>query len=253
MNINFEGKTVLISGAAGSLGSQLVHDYCSSGVGTLILLDLDEKEEELINLKKQYGSQAKVFTYCIDLTSVEQIMQVVKQIEKDELSVDILINNAGINILSKVVETSELIWDKIIDLNLKGSFFLTKAIGESSLVENKGNVIFVSSQHGVVGNQMRAAYCSSKSALVGLVHALTAEWSTYGVRVNSIAPTFILNNKNEEFLLGPREKRNYLNKIPLHRYAVPEDVSNAILFLTSDKASMITGHNLLVDGGYTSI
>lgn len=253
MNIQFEGKTILISGAAGSLGTQLVQDYCESGASALILIDLEEKDEELKKIANSYGSNTKIYTYCVDLTSVEQIEKVVVAIGKDQLSIDILVNNAGINILSKATETTELIWDKVLGLNLKGSFFLTKLVGESSLIENKGNVVFVSSQHGVVGNQMRTAYCSSKTALIGLVHALTAEWSAYDVRVNAVAPTFILNSKNEEYLLGPREKRNYLNKIPLYRYAVPEDVSNAILFLTSDKASMITGHNLVVDGGYTSI
>ena len=138
-------------------------------------------------------------------------------------------------------------------MNLKGSFFLTKLIGQASLIDRKGNVVFISSQHGVVGNVMRTAYCSSKAGILGLVRALTADWSVFDVRVNAVSPTYIMHKDNEDFLMSPREKRNMLNKIPLHKYASVSDISSAVLFISSDKASMITGHNLIVDGGYTCL
>lgn len=253
MNITFEGKTILITGATGSLGKQLVHDYYESGASVLVLLDVNEKLEDLKELESEYGNERKVFIFCADFTHIDEVQKVVTEMEENNISVDVLVNNAGINILSKTNDMDESMWDQVLDINLKGSFFLTKLVGHSSLIANKGNVLFISSQHGVVGNVMRSAYCASKSALLGVMRALTAEWSAFDVRVNSISPTFILNEKNQEYLLGAREKRNYLNRIPLHKYAVPSDISSAILFITSDKAAMITGHNLIVDGGYTSI
>lgn len=253
MDINFLGKTILITGATGNLGTQLVEDYYLSGASTLILFDVAKKEKELQQLASKYSNKINVRWFCVDNTKVDEIKTAVEKLKKENLSVDILVNNAGINILSKTNDLDESIWDQVIDINLKGSFFLTKLIGHSSLIENKGNVVFISSQHGVVGNNMRTAYCSSKAGLLGLVRALTAEWSVYGVRINAVSPTFILNKSNEAYLMGAREKKQYLNKIPLYKYATVSDVSNAVLFLTSDKASMITGHNLIVDGGYTSV
>ncbi|MCR4944079.1 MAG: SDR family oxidoreductase [Clostridium sp.] len=253
MEISFEGKNVLISGAAGHLGSQLVKAYCEAKASLLVLLDLTDKKRELEELKNQYKDIVDIRTYTADFRNIEDIKKVVAEINKDNIVIDILVNNAGINIIKKANEIDEEIWDRVVDTNLKGSFFLTKEIGYNSLINQKGNVIFIASQHGVVGNVMRTPYCSSKSGILGLVRALTAEWSAHGVRVNAVSPTFILYEDNKDFLMNPREKRNMLNKIPLHKYADAEDVSNAVLFISSDKASMITGHNLVVDGGYTCL
>lgn len=253
MDIRFDEKGILISGAAGHLGRQLVKDYCSSGAKTLVLLDTLEHKNDLLELKEEYSANAKVYVYTADFRNVEEIVQVVEDIEKKGIIIDVLINNAGINILKKPGELTEDVWDYVLDVNLKGSFFLTKEVGRMSLINRKGNVIFISSQHGVVGNTMRSAYCSSKTGILGLMRALTADWSVFGVRVNAISPTFIINEANEGFLMNPREKRNMLNKIPLHKYATVSDISNAVLFLSSEKAGMITGHNLVVDGGYTCV
>ena len=253
MDITFEGKNILISGAAGFVGSQLVKDYSESDAELLLILDTPDRENELKELKKKYEGKTKIKTYTADLRKVEEIKNVADKISNEGIGVDILVNNAGVNILKKVEEMDEETWDLVVNLNLKGSFFLTKEIGTRSLVERKGNIIFISSQHGVVGNEMRASYCSSKSGILGLVRSLTADWSPYGVRVNAVSPTYILNKTNEKYLMGPRGKRNMLKKIPLYKYAETQDISNAVLFLSSDKASMITGHNLVVDGGYTSL
>ena len=100
---------------------------------------------------------------------------------------------------------------------------------------------------------MRAAYCTSKSALCGLVRALAADWSAFGVRVNAVSPTYIINDDNKETLMSAEFKRKLLHGIPLRRYAAPDDIANAVLFVSSSKASMITGQNIIVDGGYTAL
>lgn len=253
MEIDFKGKNILISGAGGHLGRELVKAYCESGASLLVLLDSPDKKEELEEVKNKYKDMTDIKTYISDFRDIDEIKKVVSDIHNDNIVIDVLINNAGINIMKKASEIDEEIWDYVIDVNLKGSFFLTKEIAYKSLIRQQGNIVFIASQHGVVGNVMRTPYCSSKSGILGLVKALTAEWSVYGVRVNAVSPTFILYKDNESFLMNPREKRNMLNKIPLHKYADAEDVSNAVLFISSDKSSMITGHNLIVDGGYTCL
>ena len=100
---------------------------------------------------------------------------------------------------------------------------------------------------------MRAAYCASKSAVCGLVRALAADWSAFDVRVNAVSPTYIINDDNETLLMSAEFKRKFLRDIPLRRYARPEDVADAVLFVSSHRASMITGQNILVDGGYTAL
>ncbi|MCX7842326.1 MAG: SDR family oxidoreductase [Clostridia bacterium] len=253
MDIRFEGKNILISGATGHLGIQLAEDYCNSGAHMLLLIDSPDREKQLKEMEKRFEGRVATKTYTADFRKLEDISRAVEDINGEGIMVDILVNNAGLNILRKTNEMDEEVWDMVLDVNLKGSFFLTKLIGQASLINRRGNVVFISSQHGVVGNIMRTAYCSSKTGIIGLVRALTADWSVFDVRINAVSPTYIMHKDNEEYLMSPREKRNMLNKIPLHRYASLNDVSNAVLFISSDRASMITGHNLVVDGGYTCL
>ena len=222
MELTFQTKTILITGAAGQLGHAVAQGYSASGAQRLLLLDKPEQraalEAQAQELEGRYPTCA-VHVYCADLVETEQIQSVTA----------------------------------LMDLNLKGSFFLTQQVARDSLLDRGGNVIFIASQHAVVGNHMRAAYCASKSGLLGLMRVLALEWAAFGVRVNAISPTYILNDKNRDVLNNANYKRKYLQRIPLKRYARPEDVANAILFLSSDQASMITGHNLMVDGGYTAV
>lgn len=251
MNITFENKCVLITGATGYLGKELVEKYANSGAKALVLVDHISKKQELDIIVSEYNSILKVEKYCVDICDISQVEGFVRQLVIKDIKIDILVNNAGINILKKALEMDEITWDILLNTNLKGSFFLTKMIAKSSLIAQEGNIIFVSSQHGVVGNVSRAAYCSSKTAIIGLVKALVAEWSKFGVRINAVSPTYILNKSNEDYLTSSSAKRNMLSKIPLNKYATVTDVANAVLFLTSENASMINGHNLIIDGGYT--
>ena len=256
MEISFRGKNVLITGASGYLGQALAYEYCRSEAETLLAFDAPERREELEAMAqrlRQDFSKTEVKTYYADLTCVQEICSAARQIREEQIGVDVLVNNAGVNVLQKAVEVTEDMWDYMADLNVKGGFFLTQQIARDSLLERKGNVVFISSQHGVVGNCMRAAYCASKSGILGLVRALVADWSAFEVRVNAVSPTYVINDGNRELLTSANYKRKYLQHIPLKRYARPEDVAEAVLFISSGCASMITGQNLVVDGGYTAV
>ncbi len=250
MNITFPGQNVLVTGAAGHLGREICRAYRQSGAESILLLDQPDRREELELLAAELGNS---YLFFADLTSVQEIEEAAGAIRQSKIPVDILVNNAGVNVLQKPSEVTEEMWDYVVDLNLKGAFFLTRRITNDSLMERKGNIVFISSQHGVVGNTQRAAYCSSKSGLLGLVRALTADWAPFGIRVNAVSPTYILNDANRDQLLSAAYKRSCLQHIPLKRYPEPADIAQAVLFLTSSCAAMITGHNLVVDGGYTAI
>ena len=160
----------------------------------------------------------------------------------------------AVSLLSQVnIERSNILGDKAYGANLKGIFFLTQAIANHSLIKKRGTIVNISSQHGIVGNDSRAHYCASKAGIIGLTKALASEWAKYKVRVNCVSPTFIITEKNSSYLNSPYSRQVNLNKIPLGEYALPEDVSNGIIFLISSNARMITGHNLVIDGGYTII
>lgn len=252
MELSFKNKYVLLSGAAGYVGVATALSFARANAECIYLLDLPEREDDLQELAAQCraeGCKAEILTG--DISQVPTCSSLVRQIQASGGTVDILANIAGRNAFVKALELTEDIWDFVVDANLKAAFFLTQQIGESFILQRQGVVLFVGSQHGVVGNIDRSHYCASKSGLLGLMRALTAEWSKFHVRVNTVSPTWILNDVNEDYLMDSIQKRSMLQKIPLHRYATAQDVANALLFLASDYASMITGQNLVIDGGYT--
>ena len=218
------GKTVVVVGACSSIGDALIPELLDK-YSSMVLTESPQNFESLVG---KYGEKPNV-----------------KLLEMDVL------NKSRINVLVSALETTEEIWDRIIDVNLKGFFFVSKVIAKNMILNGGGSILGIASQHAVVANVDRAAYCASKAGMIHLAKELALEWAKYGIRVNMVSPTMIFSEKNKEILDGNRAKKEYLIKIPLRKYAVPEDVSSAILFLNSDKASMITGQNLIVDGGWT--
>jgi 2-deoxy-D-gluconate 3-dehydrogenase len=141
----------------------------------------------------------------------------------------------------------------VLDVNLKGVFFCAQAVGREMIKRKSGKMINIASQNGVVGYYQRAAYCSSKAGVVNLTRVLAIEWSPYRVNVNAVAPTFVLTPLTEKLFANPSFSREVRRRIPLGRLGKPEDVAGAVVFLASPAADLITGHTLLVDGGWTAI
>jgi 2-deoxy-D-gluconate 3-dehydrogenase len=164
----------------------------------------------------------------------------------------ILVNNAGINLPRPALEVTEEEWDLVLDTNLKGLFFAAQAAGRRMVERRYGRIVNMASQMGFVGFYFRAAYCASKAGVVNLTRVLAVEWAPYGVTVNAVAPTFVETPMTRGMLEDPWFREEVLRRIPLGRLADPQDVVDAVRYLASDAAAMVTGHTLLVDGGWVA-
>lgn len=254
--MDFSQKYVVITGAAGKIGSNIAKQFAKRGAN-LILLDhpSTQKEIELTgSLSEKYG--VDIYSYFLDILNIPEIIECMNKLKKDISRIDVLVNSAGVNSFTSAMQVTEDIWDQVIDVNLKGTFFITQQIASWMIHQKKGAIVNIASQHGIVGNLNRAPYCASKAGVINLSRALASEWAKYQIRVNSVSPTFVhdINDElNNNFLTSSKAKREYISRIPLRRYATPTDIVNAVLYLSSDMAQMVTGHNLVVDGGWTAI
>lgn len=210
-----------------------------------------ELEQDILPMKKHFKS--KQFELAkVDVTKVDNFTSEIINIEKSGDKITTFIYAAGLNILTPALNVTEKMWDQINNVNLKGFFFCAKDIINHMLIYKlEGNIVAVSSQHGVVANTNRAPYCASKAGLIHLVKELALEFAEYGININSVSPSFILSSKNSDYLLSSKTKREILNKIPQRKYVTPQNIAKAIAFLIEEDTKGITGHNLLVDGGWT--
>jgi len=248
------GQWAMVTGAGRGIGEEISNYFAKAGA-SLVLTELPVHMEQLEGVAERLRSNFGIDVLCesLDLSNVEQIEACVRKIEEQVVGIDYLINNAGVNLLSPALNLTQENWDFVVDINLKGTFFLTREVAKKMVQRKRGSIVMIASQHGVVGNENRAPYCASKAGLIHLTRALAIEWAKYGIRVNAISPTFVITDANEQFINDTQFQRTNLPRIPLRRFAIPEDIASSVLFLASDSASMITGHNLVVDGGWTII
>jgi NAD(P)-dependent dehydrogenase (short-subunit alcohol dehydrogenase family) len=164
-----------------------------------------------------------------------------------------LVNNAGVAPENLTENVTEKDYDYTVAVNLKGTFFVSQAAGAMMIQQNYGKNINLSSQAGFVALPGESVYCMTKAGIAHLTKCLAVEWGKYNITVNAVAPTFIYTPGTEEYLANADSKKQVLSKIVLGRIGEPKDVANAVLFLASPAASLITGTTLLIDGGWTAV
>ena len=193
----------------------------------------------------------RVLIQKMDVTNIPEIHSMVEAAVKTFGRIDLLVNNAGLNIPQWAEEVTEEAWDRVFDINLKGTFFCAQAVGKVMIRQKRGKIINISSQSGSVGLIMRSAYCASKGGLNLLTKVLALEWAKHNILVNAIAPTF-LETPMTKPMLEKKEFHDYvMGNILLGRLAKFEDVTGAVIYLASEASNMVTGHVLLIDGGWT--
>ncbi len=243
-------KVALISGASGAIGSQTVKSFLKEGY--FVVAQYNSNKQGIKNLESEIselGFSDYFFAVQADLSTETGVFSLVQKVKNNFKHIDVLVNNAGVDLYKLASETNVEEWDNLFNINLKSQFLLTKEF-LGGMVERKcGNIIFVSSVLGVHGGSMESCYSASKSALIGFAKALSKEVGVSGIRVNCVCPGVIDTPMNSRF--SEEEMQDLIDRTSLARLGTPKDVANLIIFLASERASFITGQAILVDGGFT--
>ncbi|EAG7906927.1 SDR family oxidoreductase [Listeria monocytogenes] len=244
-DFNITDKVAVVTGAASGIGKAMAELFSEKGA-YVVLLDIKEDVKDVaakINPSRTLALQ-------VDITKKENIEKVVAEIKKVYPKIDILANSAGVALLEKAEDLPEEYWDKTMELNLKGSFLMAQIIGREMIATGGGKIVNMASQASVIALDKHVAYCASKAAIVSMTQVLAMEWAPYNINVNAISPTVILTELGKKAWAG-QVGEDLKKLIPAGRFGYPEEVAACALFLVSDAASLITGENLIIDGGYT--
>ena len=240
------GKTVLITGASRGIGSGIARVFAQNGAN--VAFTYSSSEAPALALQEELSKLGvKVKAYKSDASSFEACEKLASEVMSDFDSLDALINNAGITKDNLLMRMSEEDFDKVIEVNLKSVFNMTKAFQRVFLKQRNGSIINISSIVGVKGNAGQANYAASKAGMIGFTKSIALELGSRNIRANAIAPGFIETEMTDK--LDDAVVEQWRAGIPLKRGGTPEDVANACLFFASDLSSYITGQVLLVDGG----
>ena len=241
-----ENKTALITGASRGIGKGIAEVFAKHGANVAFTYNASvEAANALEDELKAYGIKAK--GYQSNAANFDAAQELAKNVIEDFGTIDILINNAGITKDNLLLRISEEDFDKVIEINLKSVFNLTKAVIRPMMKQRKGSIINMSSIVGLKGNAGQTNYAASKAGILGFTKSVALELGSRNVRCNAIAPGFIETEMTGSL---PEEMvKNWRDAIPLKRGGTPEDIANACVFLASDMSAYITGQTLNVDGG----
>lgn len=241
--INLQGKVSLITGGSRGIGRGIALKLASLG-SDIVLVDISDSEET----KKEIEELGrKVMSLKADVSKMDETNEVVSKVLKEFEKVDILVNNAGITRDNLLMKMSEEDWDSVLDINLKGSFNMSKSLIRSMLKQKNASIINMASVVGVAGNAGQCNYAASKAGLIGFTKSLAKEVAKKNIRVNAVAPGFIKSDMTDK--LSEKVIEGYLSNIPLGTLGDIEDISNTVAFLASDMSKYMTGQVLVVDGG----
>ena len=248
--IDLSGRRAVVTGAGKGIGRSICLALAEAGADVFAVSrtqsDLGSLGEELAPTGVRYGYSV------VDLRGKETAEYVAAEAGAALGAPDVLVNNAGVADNAPATDVTEEQWDTTLDVNAKGAFFLSQALGRSMLESGWGRIVNVSSQAGLVALEQHAAYGASKGAMNMLTKVLAIEWGPRGVTVNAVAPTVILTPMGEAFWNEPERREPMLEKIPLGRFGVPTEVASVVAFLASDHAALINGAIIPIDGGYTA-
>ena len=245
---NLKNKVALVSGAGKGLGRACALALAEAGANLIIISRTQKDLDQVARIVKKFKSKCK--TYVCDITNYNDLKNIINK----QSRIDILINNAGTNIPEHFTKVKTKNMERLVKLNTIAAFNLAQ-LSSIKMIKTKnrkkigGAIVNMSSQMGHVGGRIRSVYNMNKFGIEGLTKGMAIDLAKYNIRVNSVAPTFVVTPMTKNFLRNKKFKRDTLNSIPLGRFAEMSEIASAVVFLASDAASMITGTSLLVDGG----
>lgn len=239
-------KTVFVTGGSRGIGKEVALKFAENGYN--VVINYVSNKTNVEELKAEFESKGvKALLMQADVTDKDAIEEVVKKAIEEFGSIDVLVNNAGITRDNLLMRMSEEEFDKVIEVNLKGTYLVTKTVTKYMMKKRKGSIINLSSVVGVAGNAGQCNYSASKAGIIGFTKSVAKELSSRNIRSNAVAPGFIETDMTA--VLSDEVKENIHNQIPLKRMGTAREVANLIFFLGSDESAYITGQVINVDGG----
>ncbi|MEL3972700.1 glucose 1-dehydrogenase [Rossellomorea oryzaecorticis] len=248
-SFSLNNKTAVITGAGRGIGRALSIGLAEAGADVVLLSRTKADLEETAASIHALGRNAYIVP--TDVTSREEIQEAVRYIEKQGLTIDILINNAGMNIRSNAFEVTDEEWKTIMDTNLKSAFMMSQEIGNHMKENRKGKIINIASVAGHVALRTGVVYAATKAAMIQMTKVLAFEWGTYNINVNSIGPWYFKTPLTKELLKNKEYVDDILAVTPLKRIGELDELVGPAVFLSSDAGNYVTGQTLFVDGGMT--
>lgn len=244
---NFKNKVVLITGAGGSIGSDISKAFAQCNANVVVADLNEESANHTLNKIEGYGGAHLGIT--VDVRDITSIKQMVKEVVNEYGKIDFLINQAGINNRKDIVEYTEDDWDQMCDINLKGVFFVAQEVGKQMLEQGYGKIVNTASVSSIRAKKKLSIYAATKGGVIQLTKAFANEWAQFGININAIGPGYVRTNQTESLFKDKDKYNELIGRIPQGRFGETEDMANTILFLCSDLSNYINGQTIYVDGG----
>ena len=250
VRFDLTGQVALVTGAARGLGNAIALALAEAGAD--LVLGLRDLASGTLLAERIRALGRRALPVQMDITRRAEIAAAVAEAIAHFGRIDILVNNAGIGPPAPAIDVTEADFDDTLNVNLKGTFFVSQEVVRHMIQNRHGKIVMLSSQAGFVGLPTESVYCMTKAAIAHLTKCLAVEWGPHQVNVNAVAPTFIRTPGTVKWLENEAFRSDLLSKIPLGRVGDPKDVCGAVVFLASPAAALINGATLLIDGGFTA-